>query len=311
MRYKLIIGNKNYSSWSMRAWLLLRLADVPFEQISISLYQPDSRNLAKQHGGQTGLVPLLIDDELPIWDTLAITESLYEEHSQIWPQDYARRARARSYSGEVHSSFSALRDAMPVNTRAKNRVAQRTAAVDADIARISEIWTTAGSYAEGPWLFGSFCAADIMFAPVAARFQTYDVVPTATAKGYFEQLLSYPLVVEWFALGQTEPQVIERFELPRHEGDVLTLMVLAMRAHVGSMNVKVLSVARPNRIPTSDAKSGKSVYAWAGGDIIGPRAMSLNGETRTIECSDAPPGGADALPQRTLRCRSRNAGLKV
>jgi glutathione S-transferase len=215
MRYKLIIGNKNYSSWSMRAWLLLRLADVPFEEISIPLYLPNSRDLVKRQGGQTGLVPVLIDGELPIWDTLAIAESLYEEHPHIWPQDYARRARARSYSGEVHSSLSALRDAMPVNARGRNRVAQRTAAVDGDIARVCEIWRTAGNYAEGPWLFGSFCAADIMFAPVAARFRTYSVTPAATAVTYFEQLLAHPLIVEWFALGQTEPAVIEQFELPQ------------------------------------------------------------------------------------------------
>jgi glutathione S-transferase len=214
MRFKLVIGSKNYSSWSMRAWLLLQFVGARFEQISVDLYQPNSRELVRGLGGQTGLVPVLIDGELAVWDTLAIAETLYEEYPQIWPQDYARRARARSYSGEVHSGFNALREAMPVNVRGRNRLARRTAAVDADIARVCEIWGTAGHYSEGSWLFGSFCAADIMFAPVAARFQTYDVTPIAAAAGYFELLLTHPLIVEWFALGHDEPQVIERFELP-------------------------------------------------------------------------------------------------
>jgi glutathione S-transferase len=190
------------------------LVDVPFEAISVDLYRPTSRQRVQGYGGQSGLVPVLIDGELAIWDTLAITESLYEVYPQIWPQAYAQRARARSYAGEVHSGLNALRHAMPVNARGRNRLAVRTTEVDADIARVCQIWATAGRHRDGPWLFGRFCAADIMFAPVATRFVTYDVAPTPAAAAYWERLLTHPLVVEWLALARGEPQVIEHFELP-------------------------------------------------------------------------------------------------
>lgn len=214
MRYKLIIGNINYSSWSMRAWLLMRLAGVPFEEIVVPLYGDDSREAVRKLGGQSGLVPVLIDGSTPIWDTLAITETLYEAYPQIWPSDPRRRMRARSYSGEVHSSLNPLRDAMPVNTRGRNRIPVIDDAVRADIARICAIWATAGEYLEGPWLFGNFCAADIMFAPVAARFQTYGIVPTPEALPYYRILLSHPLVSKWFEMGAAEPAILPMFELP-------------------------------------------------------------------------------------------------
>ena len=215
MSYCLMIGNKNYSSWSMRAWLLLRFVGAPFEERAISLYRAGSRAEVKSLGGETGLVPVLIDGEIKIWDTPAITEYLFEVYPQIWPSDRRDRARARSLSGEVHSSFNALRDAMPVNARGRNRLAERSTAVIADIARVRAIWAQTGDRATGPWLFGEFCAADIMFAPVASRFQTYDVELEDKAKAYKEILLKHPLVQEWFALGSVEPEVIDRFELPR------------------------------------------------------------------------------------------------
>ncbi|EIZ79295.1 glutathione S-transferase [Novosphingobium sp. Rr 2-17] len=210
----LIIGNKNYSSWSMRAWLLLRLAKMPFEEIVIPLYRENSQDAVRNLGGETGLVPVLLADGHPIWDTLAITETLFEQYSQIWPADPTRRARARSYAGEVHSSLNPLRNAMPVNTRGRNRRAQMDAAVRADIGRVCKIWATAGRHPEGPWLFGEFCAADIMFAPVAARFQTYVVTVTPDALPYYQMLLDHPLVAEWLALGAAETDTIPMFELP-------------------------------------------------------------------------------------------------
>lgn len=212
MALRLVIGNKNYSSWSMRAWLLLRFADVSFEEIEISLYVPDARQRVRELGGQTGLVPVLLVDGHPIWDTLAITEFVHEQQPAVWPLDRLARARARSYAGEVHSSLNDLRAAMPVNTRARNRSAVRTAEVEADIARVASIWNTSGSDPEGPWLFGRFTAADIMFAPVATRFQTYGVGMSGRAADYYEQLLSHSLVKEWLALGEAEPTVIAQFE---------------------------------------------------------------------------------------------------
>lgn len=214
MTYTLVIGNRNYSSWSMRAWLLMRFAEASFDEIVVPLYQDNSQATVKEMGGETGLVPVLICDGIPIWDTLAITETLYEKYRQIWPADPIRRARARSYAGEVHSSLNSLRNAMPVNTRGRNRQVLIDAAVQADIDRVCAIWAVADGYPEGPWLFGEFSAADIMFAPVAARFQTYAVTPRSEALPYYELLLSHPLVVEWFALGVGEPDTIQMFEQP-------------------------------------------------------------------------------------------------
>ena len=215
MGLQLVIGNKNYSSWSMRAWLLLKHLGVPFEEITVSLYRPASRSQVRKLGGQTGLVPVLIADGAPIWDTLAITEYLFEDYPAVWPRDRFVRARARSYAGEVHSSLNSMRAAMPVNTRGRHRKAERTEAVESDIARVVAIWETAGVCREGPWLGGAFSAVDIMFAPVAARFQTYDVTVSATADRYMVQLLSHPLVVEWLRFGADETEVIEQFELPQ------------------------------------------------------------------------------------------------
>ncbi len=212
---QLVIGNKNYSSWSMRAWMMLRFAELPFTEINVALYTPASRAQVEALGGETGLVPVLRVDGHAIWDTLAIAEYLYELCPGIWPADRFSRARARSYAGEVHSGLTAVRAAMPCNTRARDRSADRSAEVEAEIARVSEIW----SRSVGEWLFGDFCAADIIFAPVAARFRTYGVTLDGAALSYWQRLLGHPLAAEWFALGEAEPMVIDMFELPRHARD--------------------------------------------------------------------------------------------
>ena len=209
--YTLVLGQKNYSSWSMRAWLLLKTLGVPFDEVTIPLYRPESRESVRAWGGQTGLVPVLIESGTAIWDTLAIFEHLYENHSAVWPADRLDRARARSLSGEIHSAFNALRSAMPVNTRARGRQAIWTAEVRADLERVVEIWS---AYDGGcPWLFGSFSGADIMFAPIATRFQTYGVQLEGHAKNYMERLLEHPLVTEWLRLGQAEAEVIQELEV--------------------------------------------------------------------------------------------------
>lgn len=213
MKYTLIIGPKNYSSWSMRAWLLLKLLAVPFEEVTAPLYRHDSRAAVRTLGGQTGLVPVLVDDGMAVWDTLAIFEYLYERHPGVWPAGKSDRARARSLSGEVHSGFHALRSAMPVNTRARGRVANRTPEVDADIQRVVEIWNA--PHDGSPWLFGAFCGGDVMFAPIATRFQTYGVRLDGRAESYMDQLLGHPLVAEWLRLGQDESDVISTLEVGR------------------------------------------------------------------------------------------------
>lgn len=212
---ELVIGNKNYSSWSMRAWMLLRFAELPFREIGIALYTAASRDQVRTLGGETGLVPVLRVAGHAIWDTLAIAEYLYEQCPRIWPADPFSRARARSYAGEVHSGLNAVRAAMPCNTRARDRIAERSVEVEAEIARIGEIWERSS----GDWLFGDFCAADIIFAPVAARFRTYGVTLDGRAQAYCQRLLSHPLTAEWFALGEAEPAVIDIFELPRRAAE--------------------------------------------------------------------------------------------
>jgi glutathione S-transferase len=210
-RYVLILGPKNYSSWSMRAWLLMKMLDLPFEVVTVQLYRQDSRDKVRSLGGETGLVPVLKDGDTAIWDTLAIFERLYESHPAVWPAARDDRARARSLSGEIHSGFNALRAAMPVNTRARGRVAVRSPEVEADIARVAKIWTAqAGG---SPWLFGDFSAADIMFAPIATRFQTYGVDLEESAKAYMHRLLGHPLVVEWLRLGREEAEIIPALEI--------------------------------------------------------------------------------------------------
>ena len=210
MNLTLVIGNKNYSSWSMRAWLLLKHLRLDFEEISVSLYVPGARARLQALGGETGLVPLLIADGFPIWDTLALAEFLHESNPGVWPEERFTRARARSYAAEVHSSFNALREAMPVNCRGRKRIARRTDAVASDIERVTAIWSR---HEEGEWLLGTFCVADVMFAPVATRFRTYDVVLSGRAAAYQQRLLDHPLVEQWCKLGETEPQIIDQFEL--------------------------------------------------------------------------------------------------
>ena len=214
LAYTLIIGNKNYSSWSMRAWLLLEFLGVPYQEESVALYTATSRRDVLQSGGETGLVPVLKDDGLIIWETSAIVEYLYERFPQVWPGDRALRARARSICGEVYSGMNHLRNAMPVNTRARYKMTDIPPAATADINRVVEIWENALALSGGPWLFKEFTAADIVFAPIATRFQTYGVTLVGEAAAYQERILSHPLVSRWLALGKQEPGVIEIFEDP-------------------------------------------------------------------------------------------------
>jgi glutathione S-transferase len=210
-RYTLVLGQKNYSSWSMRAWLLLKMLGLPFTEITVPLYRPESREAVRAQGGQTGLVPVLLDGSTAIWDTLAIFEHLYERFPAVWPSKRSARAHARSISGEIHSGFSALRTAMPVNTRARGRRVQRSPEVKADIERTIAICNESGG--GSPWLFGAFSGADIMFAPIATRFQTYDVMLEGPTRDYMERLLRHPHVAEWLRLGREESDVIECLEL--------------------------------------------------------------------------------------------------
>lgn len=214
MAYTLVIGNKNYSSWSMRAWLLMEFLAQPYQEVSIQLYEGSSQQKVKDLGGETGLVPVLKDQNFAIWDTLAIIEYLYEKHGKLWPESSKQRARARSICGEVHSAMNELRSAMPVNTRARYVLSDLSDGVKSDVKRIGDIWQDCLATSKGPWLFGDYSAADIVFAPIATRFQTYGIELSGVAKEYQQQILAHPHVQKWLQLGAAETDVIAQFEAP-------------------------------------------------------------------------------------------------
>jgi len=208
---KLIIGNKNYSSWSLRAWLAARATGQLFEEIRIPLFIPGSRERILAHS-PSGKVPCLIDHGLAVWDTLAICEYLAEKSPSLWPADPAARAVARAVSAEMHSGFGALREHMSMNVRKDYAGHGHNAAVDADIARITAIWndcrTRFGAMDGGPFLFGAFSAADAMYAPVCFRFKTYGVKPGGAAGEYLATMVAHPLMLEWEAAARNESEAI-------------------------------------------------------------------------------------------------------
>src|SRR5580704_18292981 len=179
MTLKLVIGNKNYSSWSMRPWLALRANDIAFDEVFIPLYTGDAGKRRILDFTPSGKVPALIDGDITIWDSLAIIEYVAERfpQSRIWPEDRARRAHARSISAEMHSGFAALRNECGMNLHRPVRAVKLSDEARANVARIQEIWAECRArYGQsGPFLFGAFGAADAMFAPVIHRFRTYAV----------------------------------------------------------------------------------------------------------------------------------------
>jgi glutathione S-transferase len=211
----LVIGNKNYSSWSLRPWLVLRQADIPFEEMYIPLFRPDSA-AALAKWSPSGKVPALRDGDIQVWDSLAICETLAERFPEkhLWPLDAAARAVARSVSAEMHSGFSALREHMSMNIRARRPGKGRTAESLADIERILSIWTDCRArFGEGgDFLFGRFSIADAMYAPVVLRLQTYGVALEGAAKDYADAVLALPALKAWVADAVAETERIEMYE---------------------------------------------------------------------------------------------------
>jgi len=209
MQLTLVIGNRNYSSWSMRAWLLLRWLGCEFEEVRIPLYRDDSRAALAPYS-PSGKLPALIDHGIKIWDSLAIAIHMADRYPQVWPTVPEKRAFVRSICAEMHSGFMALRSAMPHNARGRNRRVEITPEVQQDVDRVEAIWiegiTRFG--ADGPWLAGEFGIADIIFAPVASRFRTYGVSLRAPADAYCAAILQHPLCEQWFAEGADEAEVI-------------------------------------------------------------------------------------------------------
>ncbi len=198
--YTLIIGNKNYSSWSLRPWIALRAAGIPFTEQKLGFFTEEfSRRVGAV--SPAGLVPVLLDGEFAIWDTLAICEYLAERHpeARLWPQDVRARARARSLAAQMHSGFGAMRQALPMNVEAQLPDIDVPAAAQQDIARLQAIWrdTRAEFGQGGPFLFGQFSIADAFFAPVVSRFTTYGIEATGAVRDYMDAVLALPAMQEW------------------------------------------------------------------------------------------------------------------
>ena len=214
----LIIGNKNYSSWSMRPWVAMTAFGIPFQEVRVLLDQRDTATKIAAYSA-CGRVPVLLAGEMTIWDSLAICEYLAEQFpdKHLWPQDVAARAMARCVCAEMHSGFTGLRTDMSMNIKATLPGRGRTAAAQADIGRISEIWEECLSrFGHHQFLFGEFSIADAYFAPVVMRFRTYGVSLAPALNAYCERVQAHPAVARWIteALAETEVAAKHDAELP-------------------------------------------------------------------------------------------------
>ncbi|WP_315703260.1 MULTISPECIES: glutathione S-transferase family protein [unclassified Bradyrhizobium] len=217
MTLKLVIGNKNYSSWSMRPWLAMRGCNIAFEEIFVPLYTDDKADKDRLLSfSPAGKVPILIDGDITVWDSLAIIEYLAERFpdAELWPKDLAERAYARAISAEMHSGFVPLRSACPMNLHRPVRAIALSEEVRANIARIEQIWQECRLRygTRGPFLFGAFSAADAMFAPVVHRFRTFAIDVTPQAQAYMDTMQAMPACAEWTRDGLAETLVIDRIE---------------------------------------------------------------------------------------------------
>jgi glutathione S-transferase len=223
--YTLYVGNKNYSSWSLRGWLAMKLAGAPFREVMVSLRGEGEPNPAIRAFSPSARVPCLHDDRVVVWDSLAIAEYLAERHPGMWPADPIARAWARSVAAEMHSGFAALRNEMTMCIRERVDVRPWSPALLLDVVRVSEIWNEGRNRfgTGGAFLCGAFSLADVFYAPVAFRFRTYDVRPEGVAGRYLQDLLAHPWLRTWEAdaLAETaiveadEPRVIYRDKLAR------------------------------------------------------------------------------------------------
>lgn len=220
MGLHLVIGNKNYSSWSMRPWLAMKVAGIAFEETVIPLDAPDFKARVGRHSG-TGKVPVLIDGDVEVWESLAILEYLAEKHPGLWPADAKARAHARVVANEMHAGFLPLRRHLPMNMWRPVIKRDLTPDAAANVARIDALWADCRARfgAGGPFLFGGFTAADAMYAPVVARFDTYAVDVGPVARGYIEAVMALPAWAEW-----TTAACAETWVLPHDEPDWPTVL---------------------------------------------------------------------------------------
>jgi glutathione S-transferase len=219
--FTLVLGNKNYSSWSLRAWLALKASGAAFDEVVVPLRESDTRTAILRYS-PSGRVPCLVHGAVTVWESLAIGEYMAElfPEAGLWPKNAAARAHARAIGAEMHAGFFALRRALPMNVRAKPHGGfPLSEDAQQDVNRIEAIWRDtrdrfAASAAEGgPFLFGRFSLADAMYAPVAVRFTTYPVALGENATRYRDAVMGHPFMVEWRAAAQAEPWMIPAFEL--------------------------------------------------------------------------------------------------
>jgi glutathione S-transferase len=221
MPLKLVIGNKNYSSWSFRPWIAMKVAGIPFDETVIPLYREGSGEQILAHS-PAGKVPILHDGDVSVWESLAIIEYLAEKFpaAKLWPADPATRAHARTISTEMHAGFAALRAECGMNMWRPPRKKILSADAQANVARVQAIWaeTRAKYGAGGPFLLGAFCAADAMYAPIVSRFQTYAIDVTPQSKGYMDAMTALPAWKEWRAAAMKETWELAKFEdYPREQ----------------------------------------------------------------------------------------------
>jgi glutathione S-transferase len=214
--FTLVIGSRNYSPWSLRAWILMKHLDLAFREVQLRQDAPDFKDAVAQYG-PSGRVPVLRHGGMTVWDSLAICEYLAEVSGRGWPVDRAARALARSVSAEMHSGFVNLRTEWPMNARARNRVAPMTPGLETDIERIDEIWCDCrrrfGNRGTGPWLFGDYSIADAMYAPVVLRFNTYRAPISGTARWYMAAALEDAHMQQWVRAAQDEPWINATYEV--------------------------------------------------------------------------------------------------
>ncbi len=218
--FTLVIGNKNYSSWSLRGWLMAKIAGIEFDEIVVPLDRPETQAAIRKHS-PSGRVPVLLHRGLAVWESLAIAEYLNDlkPEAGLWPPSAAARAHARAISCEMHAGFMDLRNNMPMNIRASFPGKGMTPGVRADIERITGLWRDcrkrfAGAFQKDDgFLFGTFGAADAMFAPVVTRFKTYSVTLDSDADAYCAAVLAHPAMKEWADAAAHEPWLIDAYEL--------------------------------------------------------------------------------------------------
>ena len=211
---KLIIGNKNYSSWSLRGWLALKAFNIPFEEIKLSLFSDEFHSELAKHS-PVGKVPVLVDNDLSVWDSLAICEYINETYldGKGWPEDKKNRAVARSVVADMHSGLFGIRNEMPMNCRAKRRVELSNNA-QKEVANLDALWSDLRSKhaKDGDYLFGTFSLADVFFAPVVFRFSTYGITLSDAASAYCKTMLAHPDMQAWFKDSVAEVEIVSQAE---------------------------------------------------------------------------------------------------